>query len=213
MNAGVKLAAGAVAGVAIAAGVRAARARGGHNGHRAGKGRAHLRGVTVNRPPEEVYAFWRDLPRLARAVQQVVNVEEIGGNRSRWVLLGPAGRKIEFTAETIIDEPGKVLAWRSIDSPVSHEGRVEFNPAPGNRGTELRVGLTYKPPMRAAGAAMAWLAGEEPDQLLRNALRRVKQLLEAGEVVLVEGQPSGRGPVKERITEAVVQRVAVGGRS
>jgi len=212
-----KVAAGAAAGLAIAAGVRAirsARSDSQTDPHSLADGRrAYLRGVTVNRKPEDVYAFWRDLTNLSRVIDRVRSIERVSDTTSRWLFDGPLGTEIGFTAEIVDDEPSRVIAWRSTDSPVPHEGRVEFAAAPGNRGAELRVGVVYKPPVGMLGVTAAKITGEEPDHLLRDALRRVKQILEAGEVVSTEGQPSARGPVKERLTELVTGRVAAGGRA
>ncbi|WP_256997561.1 hypothetical protein [Gloeobacter morelensis] len=40
--------------------------------------------------------------------------------------------------------------------------------------------------------ALAWFAGEEPSQQLYDDLRRFKQLMEAGEIVSTDGQPTGQ---------------------
>ena len=61
-------------------------------------------------------------------------------------------------------------------------GSVRFEPAPGGRGTEIKVILTYAPPAGKLGAAMAALAGGGGDRLVREALRRFKQLVETGEI-------------------------------
>jgi uncharacterized membrane protein len=175
--------------------------------------RTYRRGITIYRPPGEVYAFWRDLPSLARAVEHVIRVDEIGEQRTRWIIEGPGSSEIEFVAEVVIDEPDRVLAWRTEDSAVPHEGRVEFTPAPGARGTEVRVEMTYLPPAGDLGATVARLTGHEPDQLLRDALRRVKQVMEAGEVIVADGQRPGRDPIRERLAGLVLHRVAAGGRA
>jgi uncharacterized membrane protein len=175
--------------------------------------RATLRGVTVNRPPADVYGFWRDLPRLAAALEREATATVLADGRSRWSVRGPAGAPVEYTAEIIADEPGALLAWRVADGPLPHEGRVEFTEAPGGRGTELRVGLRYEVPGGALGQAAVKLTGDEPDQVLRTTLRRVKQLLECGEIVTTEGQPSGRGPVQERITRFAQHKLVTGGRA
>jgi len=174
--------------------------------------RAYLRGVTIFRPPAEVYRFWRHLPALSMVLDRVESVTVLDEQRSEWTVKGPAGSRLRFSAEIVVDEPDRAIAWRSVDSPVPHDGRVEFQPAPGNRGTELRVWLTYRPPAGAVGAVAGRLTGDEPDRLLRDALRMVKQVLECGEVIQVDGQPSGRGPVRREVTEAVRQTVATGGR-
>ena len=171
-----------------------------------------LRGVTVNRPVDEVYAFWADPQRLAGATGRRATAERLDERRVRWSVAGPAGRSIGWVTELTVEEPPHVLGWRSVSGPVPHEGRAEFTPAPGNRGTELRVGLTYRLPAGSAGAAVARLTGDDPDQMLLTVLRRAKQLLEGGEIVTVDGQVSGRGPLRQRITEYVDHRLATGGR-
>jgi uncharacterized membrane protein len=55
--------------------------------------------------------------------------------------------------------------------------------APGGRGTEVHVDLSYDPPAGALGATFAKLFGEEPSQQVDGDLRRFKQVLEVGEVV------------------------------
>ena len=52
----------------------------------------------------------------------------------------------------------------------------------GGRSTQVTVHLQYAPPAGRAGALLAWLFGREPSQTIREDLRRLKQLLEAGEI-------------------------------
>jgi uncharacterized membrane protein len=60
---------------------------------------------------------------------------------------------------------------------------VRFVPAPGDQGTEIHVELRYQPPGGRLGAIAAKLFGEEPGQQVKGDLRRLKQVLETGEVV------------------------------
>jgi uncharacterized membrane protein len=74
-------------------------------------------------------------------------------------------------------------AWRSVPgASVDIAGSVRFLPAPGGRGTEIKVILTYAPPGGKLGAAAAALAGSGGDRLVREALRRFRQLVETGEI-------------------------------
>ena len=52
----------------------------------------------------------------------------------------------------------------------------------GGRGTQIDVDLQYAPPAGRAGAVIASWFGREPSQTIREDLRRLRQLLEAGEV-------------------------------
>lgn len=152
------------------------------------------RSVTVNRAPEEVYRFWRDLENLPRFMQHLESVKATGGRRSHWVASAPAGTTIEWDAEILEDRPNERITWRSVgDGDVRNEGTVRFVKAPADRGTEVHVELRYQAPGGRAGAALARLFGEEPAQQIRDDLRRLKQVLETGEVLLSDGSPGGAG--------------------
>jgi uncharacterized membrane protein len=202
-----RVALGATAGVIGYFGVRAVRRtpRTDEDGGR----RTYARAVTIYRPPAEVYAFWRDLPNLAGTLGHVVRVDEVDDQRSRWIVEGPGSSEVEFMVEILVDEPQRLLAWRAEDAPVPHEGRVEFAPAPGGRGTEVRLYVTY-PVGAPTGVEVAPLTADRADRLLYDTLRRVKQVIEAGEVITAEGQSSGRDAMPQQAIAAVWQ-VASGG--
>jgi uncharacterized membrane protein len=76
---------------------------------------------------------------------------------------------------------------------VANFGTVRFREAAGGRGTEVAVDLEYQPPAGALGSAIARVLGEEPQCQIEEDLRRLKQLMEAGEVATTVGQPAGAG--------------------
>jgi uncharacterized membrane protein len=139
--------------------------------------------VTVNRNPTEVYAFWRDLRNLSRFLENVESIEVLDPMRSRWnVRVGP--RTSTWEARITRDEPNQLIAWETLEgADIIHRGQVCFEPAPGNRGTELRVAIDAMPPGGQAGRAVARLALAVPRQQLVNDLRRLKQAVEVGEVI------------------------------
>jgi uncharacterized membrane protein len=153
--------------------------------------------ITVNRSPEECYRFWHDFESFPRFMTHLHTVQLTGDNRMHWVAAGPAGSSVEWDAELVADEPGEHIAWRSLEgSQVDNEGVVRFEPAPGGRGTILRVFMRYSPPGGIAGALVAKMFGEEPSQQIDEDLRRFKWLIETGEIPTTVGQPSGeRGMV------------------
>jgi uncharacterized membrane protein len=166
--------------------------------------------VTINRPLDEVYGFWRDLPGLARTSERVVRADDIGDRRSRWIVEGPGGSELEFVVEIVAEEPGRLLVWRTEESPVPHEGRVAFSRAPGGRGTEIRVETTGLPATDDLGLIIASLTGSKPHQLVRDAVRRVKQVMEAGEVIVADGRSTGRQRLVDKQPRHK-QTVSVGG--
>jgi uncharacterized membrane protein len=148
--------------------------------------------VTVNRPVDEVFAFWRQLDRLPSFMANVQSVELVGPDRSHWRAVGPAGRALEWDAEITAERPGELIAWRSVPgSDVDASGEVRFRPAPGERGTEVVARMRYAAPGGRYGVAAARLLGESPPYQLREDLRRFKQVMETGSVVLSEGAPIG----------------------
>lgn len=147
--------------------------------------------VTVNRPPPEVYRAWKNYEQLPRFMAHLESVEPAGPERWRWSARAPAGTRLEWDAEIVVDEPDRLIAWRSIDGDVANAGSVRFKPAPGDRGTEVTVELAYRSPGGRAGKAGASLLGAAPKQAIRDDLRRFKQVLETGEVLRTDAVPEG----------------------
>jgi uncharacterized membrane protein len=149
--------------------------------------------TTVTSPPEEVYAFWRQLDRLPTFMAHLEEVRATGAGRSHWKASAPFGQDVEWDAETTDDVAAQRIAWRSVDgADVPNSGEVRFVPAPGGRGTEVHVTLTYELPGGALGKAVAKYFGEEPSQQLDDDLRRFKQVIETGEVIRSDGAPWGK---------------------
>ena len=94
--------------------------------------------VTINRPAEELYAFWRDFTNLPKFMENIVAVTCADDQRSHWVINGPTG-EVEWDCEITEDEPGRRISWASLpDASVDNAGTVEFKLAPEGRGTEVR---------------------------------------------------------------------------
>ena len=144
----------------------------------------HVReSVRLEVPVPDVYRFWRRLENLPRFMNHLDRVTETSDRMSHWVAEGPAGLAVEWRAEIINEIENKTLAWRSLPgSDVVTAGSVNFDVARGGRGTNLSVHLQYAPPAGKAGAFVASLFGREPSQTVREDLRHLKQLLEAGEI-------------------------------
>lgn len=144
--------------------------------------------TTINKPVHEVYQFWRQFENFPKFMRHLESVETLGDRRSRWRAKAPAGMTVEWEAEILEDREDEWIAWRSLPgSTIENSGSVRFSPAPGARGTEVRVQLQYNPPAGTLGRGIAWLFGEEPDQQIHDDLHRFKQLMETGEIPLSDG--------------------------
>jgi uncharacterized membrane protein len=181
------------------------------NGH---EGIRVERSVTVNRPKEELFQMWRDFENLPRFMKHLesVQVADPESGRSHWVARGPLDRRVEWDSEVIEERENELLVWKSLPgSSVESMGRVEFLDAPGGRGTIVHVSMEYNPPAGSLGAAFAKLFGREPGQQINTDLRRFKQIMEAGEIATVKGQPSGRSgmdqssPTRSKRRKDIVQ--------
>jgi uncharacterized membrane protein len=137
--------------------------------------------VTINKPPREVYEFFRKLDQLPRFMEYLVSVEQHANRRSTWTAVLPVGGTVSWDAEITEERPGEVLSWRSIEgSPIQTRGRVTFTRAPGRDMTEVRVELQLGVLGRGPSAGLArWFARPQ----VRADLRRLKQVLETGEVL------------------------------
>ena len=155
----------------------------------------HLKkSITINKSPEEIYGFWRRFENLPRFMKHLESVTTLDANRTHWVAKGPAGTTVEWDAEIYNEKPNELIAWRSLaGSEITNAGSVHFEPG-GERGTEVKVVLNYNAPGGKLSALLAKLFGQEPGQLIDEDLRRLKQILETGEIATTEGQTSGREP-------------------
>ena len=107
---------------------------------------------------------------LARRLRQ--RSQDSGSNRWRAVT-------IDRTAD-------QVMPGGRVPEPLAALGdlvEVQMQPAPGDKGTELRVRLRGRDPGHSADA-----------RRVRSALREAKQLIEVGEVLRVDPAPHGARP-------------------
>lgn len=148
--------------------------------------------VTINKPVDEVYRYWHDFEQLPTFMYHLESVTDLGNGRSRWKAKAPFGKSVEWDAEIVKDDENQVIAWHSLEgATIDNTGSVRFSEAPGGRGTEVLVDIEYSAPGGAAGALVAKLFGEEPEQQIKDDLRRFKQIMETGEVLRSDGTPEG----------------------
>lgn len=163
--------------------------------------------VTVRGDADELAGVWRDPERLTLVAGHVLEVtagDDDGGDgvvedegdegRLRWTVRGPLGRVLSWETRAVEERPGELLRWESVaGAAVPSEGEVRFDPAPGDRGTEVTLRVRFDPPGGRFGDAAMGRFGVVPDALVGKTLRRFQSLVETGEVPTLEGNPSARG--------------------
>jgi uncharacterized membrane protein len=138
--------------------------------------------VTINRPARELYDFWRDPQNLVHVMDNILSIEPIDRDRSRWTVRAPADGKVSWESVITKDIPGEEITWQSAEgADVANSGRIECRDA-GERGTVVRATIAYEPPGGKIGQLIAKLFQREPRIQARRDLRRFKQLMETGEI-------------------------------
>lgn len=147
-----------------------------------GKATKIRRSIEVNRPPAELYRFWRSFENLPKVMSHLDSVQVINERLSHWtVRTMPGGPSVEWDAEVINDIENERIGWRSLhDADVDNTGSVEFEPTGDGNRTRVTVTLQYAPPAGRLGAAVAKLLGEDPDHKIGQDLQRFKESMEAG---------------------------------
>ncbi len=143
------------------------------------------RSIQIDRSPADLYRFWRNFENLPRFMNHLESVQIIDQQRSHWITKAPLGNHVEWDAEITDDQENELICWRSLpDADIPNQGCVRFYTSEYIVGTEVTVNLTYSPPGGMAGAVIATLFGESPDQQLYDDLWRLKQEIEMGHTLL-----------------------------
>lgn len=156
------------------------------------------RSITINRSPEELFAFWSNPENLGRIMAHFAEVTPEGGpevnNVTRWKVSGPMGQMFGWTSQQTAEEAGRKLSWQSLPGgTIATRGNVAFQPGRENTGTEVKLWVQFEPPLGAVGEGLAKTLQKFPRAIAGQALRRFKSLVETGEIPTLEHNPSARG--------------------
>lgn len=117
--------------------------------------------------------------RQVRSIVDPSSARPAGADRpaSGWLVVTLAGEPSEIDVDRL---PASLARF-------GDQLEVRVRAAPGGRGTEFAARLRGRP----VGSTAARLSGADPQADLRSALRRAKQLVEVGEVLVVDPAPHG----------------------
>jgi uncharacterized membrane protein len=143
--------------------------------------------IVVNKPRNEVYAFWRKLENLPLFMRHLESVTELDNKRSHWEAKIPSDLvTIKWDAEIVKDDENSLLSWQSLPgSTIENAGKVEFRNALGDRGTELRIMITYRPPAGNLGTQVARLFNGMFEKMVKEDVTNFKQFIELKESLAV----------------------------
>ena len=151
------------------------------------------RSITIGKSAAELYRFWRDPKNLRRIMEHFAEVSTMGEDRQHWRVNAPLGQSLEWDAQIVEERPDEFLRWASLpEAKLPNEGSLALRPAPGVRGTEVKLYFRFDPPGGVLGDAAVKLLSFAPRVVAEKALRRFKSLVETGEIPTTEYQPAAR---------------------
>lgn len=152
--------------------------------------------LTVGRPRNEVYAFWRKLENLPLFMKHLKSVTDLGEGRYHWEADIPGlPAPISWDAEIVKDEEGTLLGWNALPgADIDNAGKVTFADA-GEKSTELQIVITYRAPLGPAGRALAKLLTPLFESMIKEELTNFKNYIETNGTQTVNEETSGSEPL------------------
>jgi len=145
--------------------------------------------ITINKPREEVYKYWRKLENLPKFMTHLQSVSQLDDKRSHWVAPIPGTEtfenfgNVEWDAEIVEEEENSRLVWRSVPgASIDNSGEVRFTNAPQGRGTELHAVIKYRPPQGMVGEVASKLLNPIFKKMVESDIKRFKHLLETNSI-------------------------------
>lgn len=142
--------------------------------------------VTLNKPREEVYAYWRNLANLPLFMKHLESVRELSDLHSVWNARIPGGLgNLEWKCEITSDVPNESIKWKSMpDSQIVNSGLVRFMDL-DNGDTMIQVHIAYEAPAGNLGTGIAKLFTPALEKIIREDIKNFKRVIEAEELPAV----------------------------
>lgn len=145
--------------------------------------------VTIGRPIDEVYAYFRDLRAIPHASAFVESIVVYDDRRSAWTARIPNTElRVRWEAEIVEEERNRWILWRTLaSSEITHEGLLAFRTRTDGR-TEVQARLVTAPPGGASAVELLRYFDLLPERAIADDLARIQAALERGPApVLVPG--------------------------
>ena len=135
--------------------------------------------VTINRPRNEVYSFWRKLENLSLFMNHLQSVTVIDDKRSLWKAKIPGSfGTIDWESEIVDDQVNERIGWRSLpESEIMNAGNVQFREY-GPQQTEVFAIISYEAPGGIIGESLGKLLKPVFKKIVRSDIERLKEYLE-----------------------------------
>lgn len=157
--------------------------------------------ITVSRPVEEVYAFWRKLDNLPLFMEHLERVTVLDDRLSEWKVVLPGGiDTLTWISEIVEDQPNDRIGWRSLpESEIETAGNVHFRDA-GKFGTRIYAVISYRAPAGKAGETVGRLLNPIFEKTVKKDLKSFRNYLEDPELgAIVDPAIVDKEPVMETL--------------
>lgn len=135
--------------------------------------------IEIKASPETVFDVWTKYENFPHFMSHVVEVRDLGRQRSHWIVKGPGNTNLEWDSVLTESSRPTTLAWKSEPgAEIENSGSVYLEPY--NGGTRATVQMAYCQPAGAVGKGVAMLLGKDPEQELEDDLIRMKHFIESG---------------------------------
>ncbi|WP_374303711.1 SRPBCC family protein [Paracoccus sp. (in: a-proteobacteria)] len=155
----------------------------GRTARRSGFGGYQVAGrtVTIAAPRSRIYEMWRKPDHLTDFMEGLAAVQ-VSGEDVTWVIDTPDGH-LAVETRLVEDRENEALAWQSVEgAEIDIEAKVQLRDAPAGRGTEVEAHIAWRPRAGIVGQWAARLRGADPKMRGKQELKRLKMLLETGEI-------------------------------
>jgi uncharacterized membrane protein len=137
--------------------------------------------ITIQRPLEQVFGFYRDFRNLPRFLGDVMAIDQIDSTTSRWTIQGPLDIRANWKVKVIEERANELIRYKTV-SLFGSGTCWEIHFTPGSRANETEVREVMKTPLGRLGLAALALIGKFPDREVSSNLHRLKEIMETGQV-------------------------------
>src|SRR5262245_14860099 len=136
--------------------------------------------VTIQRPVEEVFEFYRNFKNLPSFLGDVMAIDEIGPSTSRWTIQDPLSIRVRWTTRVTEERTNELIRYETVSPGLKTYWEIHF--APGSAANETNVREVMRAPLERLGRAVLALIGKFPAEEASSNLHRLKELMETGRV-------------------------------
>lgn len=146
--------------------------------------------VVIDKPVAQVFAFYNKLTNLSKFLGDVMDVERLSDNTTRWTIQGPLGVKIHWTAVVTDVAENHHIFYETSSDALKTEWKIFFTEGATPDQTVVKE-IMLAPGGKVTAAALT-AVGKDPVKEVHYNLDRLKQYVEAGRVTDTHNSVHGK---------------------